>query len=50
MNEKNTGSVCVDDQDNKTQELKDILNKVTSLTSVETDILQALVDLSRRLE
>ncbi len=36
--------------DNKTRELKDILNKVTSLRNEEVDVIRALVDLSRGLK
>ena len=35
---------------NKTQELKGLLEKITSLSTVETDILKAMVDLSKGLK
>lgn len=36
--------------DNKTEQLKDILNKVTSLRNEEVDVIRALLDLSRGLK
>ena len=35
---------------NKIQTLKDLLEKVTSLSTVETDVLRAMVELSRGLK
>lgn len=48
MKEKNT--VVELTADNKTEELKDILNKVTSLRNEEVDVIRALLDLSRGLK